>query len=787
MNYQRANWPQDRPDGSDPKSANVVPTGRNGAVVRYSYGSGAAGAYGSGYSAYGEAPSDVQFFLLEHLRIAIKHRWLILSIVGAAVVIGAVRTLMQTPLYTSTVRLQIDPMTVTAKVTEAGSMAPIDDPSSNFMPTQYALLQGHTMAERVASTLKLGDDPTFFQPREFSILGFLKGLFSSAGPVDQGSKKVNYEAAAAGIVLANRQITPVPGSRLVDISYSDPEPARAQRIAAAFADAFIASNIDKRFEANSYAKVFLEDQLQQLKLHLEQSEKALLDFGRKEEIVQTSDKSSIAESNLAAANTALGTLVAERIKNEQLWKQVQSAKAIDLPQLLTNGVIDGLRAKRGALQIEYQQKLETFKPSYPAMVELSNQIADIDRQLAAEVNTLKNSYRAAYESSLAQETEMKNRIEGLKQEVLDLQKRSIQYNILKREVDTNRSLYDGLLQRYKEVDVAGGVAANNVFLVDKATLPGGPSSPNLSRALMIWFVLGLFAAGGFALLLERLDDTLRSPEDVERALGYATLGIIPKIASGRTIEQELINPRSPLFEAYRSLCTALQLSSDKGLPKTILVTSAGAAEGKSTTCLSMARYFASIGLKVLLIDADLRKPSLHARLQLDNAKGLTSYLTGACAPPEVLQETDVPNLAFMASGPAPPKAADLLGSARMHSLLSVGLEVFDLIMVDSSPVMGLADALLLSSAVGATVFVVGAGQIRTRVVCTALKRLQFARASLIGAVITRFDPGSSYGYGYGRGYYGGFGYDHGHDGQPADPAVAASAAAGQRRLSQAGG
>jgi capsular exopolysaccharide synthesis family protein len=782
MNYQRANWSQERPDGSETASRSV-PAAQNTAIVRDPYGGTAVGAYG--YGAYGDAPSNFQLDLLEFLRIAVKHRWLILSIVGAALMLGAVRTLMQTPLYTSTVRLQIEPVTVTAKVSEAGSTAPIDDPSSTFMPTQYALLQGRTMAERAASALKLGDDATFFQPREFSVLGFLRGLFGSrATPADQGSKKAGYEAAAASIVLANRQISPVPGSRLVDIFYSDPEPARAQRIAAAFADAFIASNIDKRFEANSYAKVFLEDQLQQLKVRLEQSQKALLDFGRKEEIVQTNEKSSIAESNLAAANTAIGTLIAERIKSEQLWKQVEAAKAIDLPQLLTNGVIDGLRAKRGALQIEYQQKLETFKHSYPAMVELNNQIADIDRQLAAEVGTLKNSYRASYESSLAQETEMKKRIEELKREVLDLQERSIQYNILKREVDTNQSLYDGLLQRYKEVDVAGGITANNVFIVDKATLPGGPSSPNLLRALMIWFVFGLVAAASIALLLERLNDTLRSPEDVERALGYGTLGIIPKIASSKAIEQELINPRSPLSEAYRSLCTALQLSSDKGLPKTILVTSAGAAEGKSTTCLSMARYFATIGLKVLLIDADLRKPSLHAKLQLDNAIGLTGYLTGACAPPEVLQETDVANLAFMASGAAPPNAADLLGSARMHSLLSVGLEVFDLIVVDSPPVMGLADAVLLSSAVGATVFIVGAGQVRTRVVQAALKRLQFARASLIGTVITRFDPRSSYGYGYGHGYDH-FGYDHGHGGQAADPAMAASGAAGQRRLSQA--
>jgi capsular exopolysaccharide synthesis family protein len=763
MNYHRANLPE----GGDGKMGGLVPTGQSVPVARDPYSS-PVGPYGGNAA---DAPSDLQAGILVYLRILIKHRWLILSIVSASLVFGAVITLMKTPLYTSTIRLQIDRSV--SKIVEGGNITPVEGQDSEFMRTQYELLQGRTMGERVASALKLGDDPTFFRPREFSILGFVMGLFKSAPTsADQGSAKAGREDAAAYVVLANRVIKPVIGSRLVDIEYSDPDPSRAQRIAAAYADAFVASNLDKRFEANSYAKVFLEDQIAQLKLRLEQSEKALLDFGQKEEIVQTNDKASIAENNLASANAALGTLISERIKNEQLWKQLDSSNAINVPQLLTNGVIEGLRAKRSALETDYQEKLETFKPSYPIMVQLSNQLAEIDRQLAAEVNTLKASYKAAYVSALDQETAMKKQIESLKQDALDLQKRSIEYNILKREVDTNRALYDNLLQRFKEVDIAGGVGANNVFIVDKATLPGGPSSPNLRHALLIWLMLGSVAAAGVAYVLERLDDTLRSPDDVERALGYATLGIIPKIESGTTLEAELADPRSHMSEAYRSLCTALQLSTESGLPKTLLVTSAGPGEGKSTTSLTVARHFANIGLKVLLIDADLRKPSLHTKLNLGNATGLSSYLTGAAEPPQLLQKTDVPNLAFMASGPLPPNAADLLGSSRLLSLLSVGLEVFDLIVVDSPPVMGLADAPLLSSAVGATIFVVGAGQVRTKMIRAAIKRLQFSRASLIGTVITRFDARSSYGYGYGFGY--GYGYGQAYGGQGADQAIVGS-------------
>jgi capsular exopolysaccharide synthesis family protein len=772
MNYQ----PPSSSGEGETRPGNLVPTDQLMPAARDPY---RVGAYGYAPAA---AASEFQLDLLEYLRILIKRRWLIASIVAAALAVGAVSTLIQTPLYTSTARMQIDRNA--AKIVEGGSTAPVESFDAEFMKTQHELLQSRTMAERVASALKLGEDPQFFQPRSFSIFGFLRGFFGfAARPTQNSSTRVELEAAAAGVVMGNRVIRPVLGSRLVDISYTDPDPYRAQKVAQAYADAFIASNLDKRFQANSYAKVFLEDQIAQLKARLEQSEKALLDFGQKEEIVQTGDKASIAEGNLSAANGVLGTLISERIKNEQLWKQVQSAEAINVPQLLSNPVIETLRGKRSALQTEYQQRLETYKPSYPAMMELSSQIADIDRQLAKEVQTLKSSYHAAYQTSLDQENEMKKRMETLKQEALDLQKRSIVYNIFKREVETNQSLYNGLLQRYKEVDIAGGVGANNIFVIDKAT-PGGLSSPNMSRALIVSLGFGLVAAFGLAFVLERLDDTLRSPEEVERVLGYAILGVIPKRELDADLDNEMTNPRSHMSEAYRSLCTALQLSTETGLPKTLLVSSAGPGEGKSTTCIMVARHFANIGLKVLLVDADLRKPSLHTKLNLPNATGLSNYLTGACKPPELLQKTDVPNLAFMASGPLPPNAADLLGSARLLSLFSVGLEVFDLIVVDSPPVMGLADAPLLSSAVAATVFVVGAGQVRTRFVRAAIKRLQFSRASLVGTVITRFDARSSYGYGYGYGYGYSYGYEYNYarGGRRSEQSIAASAGIGRPKL-----
>jgi polysaccharide biosynthesis transport protein len=752
---------QDRPDSSSnggPAAGRLVPAAA-AALPRVRDPYGQLGGYPRGPE---NESGDFRLQVLEYWRIFYKRKWIILSCLAAAVGIGSLRTLMETPLYSSTVRLQIDRNV--AKIVEGGNVTPVEGGDSEFLRTQYELLQSRAISERVVSALRLGDDRTFLAPRTFSLPRALKSMLRMGAASDkessgkserQAASKAERDRAAAGIVSANRAIRPLPGSRLVDLSYSDPDPARAQRVAMGLAQAFIASNLDKRFEANSYAKTFLEDQLKQLKLLLEDSSNALMAFAEKEQILAVNEKSSIAESNLASANGVLSTLTSERIKNEQLWRQAASAEAINMPQLLTNSVIAGLRDRRNTLVAEYQEKLETFKPGYPAMVQIKNKIVEIDRQLASEVRTIQDSLKAAFENSRNLEAEVTKQIEGLKAEVLDLQKRSIQYNILKREVDTNRSLYEGLLQRYKEVDVASGVGTNNVFIVDRAETPSSPSSPLLGRSLLLAFFFGLGAGLTTAYLLERLDDRINSIEELERITGLATLGIIPKVPNGTTADTQLVDPRSAMAEAYRSLGTALQFSTESGLPKTLVVTSAGPSEGKSTTALAIARHFALMGLKVLVVDADLRKPSLHSIMGLDNSIGLSNYLTGGCTPPEAFQKTDIPNLAAMTSGPLPPNAADLLASSRLFSLLSVGSEAFDFILLDGPPVMGLADAILLTSAASATVFVVSAGQTRTRMVAGALRRLQYAQGTIVGAVLCKFDAASAgYGYGYGDTAYG---------------------------------
>jgi len=688
---------------------------------------------------------DLRRFIVEFLRIVIGRKVLILTVMAACLSIATLRTYLTTPLYSASIRLQIE--TKAATVVEGGQVEPIDNAGADFLRTQLALLQSRALAERAVSLARLGDDADFFKARESAFAAALKLLLSARSEAASNSTASERETAAVPILMENLVVRPIAGSRLVDVLYSDPSPERARKIADAIGEAFIASNFDKRLQASVHAKLFLEDQLGQLRLRLEDAEKSALDFAAKEEFVVTNDKASISEANLGAANAALGGLVAERIKAEQLWRQVENVEAVDLPQFLLNPVIQGLRASRKSLETEYKEKLETFKPSYPAMVQIRQRLQEIDRQVANELKVIKGSYRGAFEQAARQQSEMEARIETLRLETLDLQKRSIRYNNLQRETATTRRLYEGLLQRYKEIDVAGSIGASNIFVIDKAVLPRTPSSPNLGHALLLALGVGVFGGVGAAYLLERLEDTVRTPAQSEQLTGLPTLSIVPLSDRSMPAEHALSEPTTGLSEAYRSLATTLQYATDEGLPKSLVITSACPGEGKSLTSLAIARNLGAIGLRVLLIDADLRNPSLHRKLGADNAFGLSDVLRARTTTPGVFQDCGLENVTFMASGPLPSHAADLLAGPRLRPLLTSAAQSFDITIMDAPPVMGLADVPILAGAASATLFVIGSGQSRPGQIEAALRRLHLARCAVLGTVLTRFD-GRDDGYGY---------------------------------------
>ncbi|WP_374473710.1 GumC family protein [Arenimonas sp.] len=701
------------------------------------------------------ADSD-EIDLLSYWRILVKRRWTVLGAAGIVLVTALVGTLLMTPIYRASTSLQIDRDSI--KVVDVEGVTPVEGAGGNdFFQTQYELLKSRALAERVASQLGLADGDQLERLAPRSPWGALAGLFSGGGEeeVPTEAEVSARQSAATGFIMNGLTVEPVRNSRLVRVHFDSPDPELSERAANAIAEAFIASNLERRFDSSSYAKTYLEDRLQELKLKLEDSERKLVEFAQQEQIVSSGEGSaSLSEQNLGTLNAALAEARRDRIRAEARWRQAQASKGtVLLGEIGENSIIQSLQERRAELNAEYQDKLRLYKPAFPAMVQLKGQIDEVERQISEEVANIKSAIQAEFLAAQEQERLLGEQMAGLKTEVLDLQSRSIQYNIFKREVDTNRELYDGLLQRYKEIGVAGGVSSNNIAVVDRAQR-GFKYKPSLTRNLALGLLAGLMLGVLLALAFEYLDDTLKSPEDVEKQTGLSVLGVIPLLKAPMTPAKALDDPRSAFSEAYRSVRTALQFSTDSGVPRCLLVTSAAPAEGKSTTALTLAKNFAQLGKRVLIIDADLRNPSLHRALEKPNDIGLSNYLAGASKATEVIHATDSPHLMFMPTGPLPPNPAELLMGPKMLSLISIASEKFDQVIIDGPPVMGLADAPILANMASGTLLVVEAGETRITLARNALKRLYSARAHVIGALLTKFSAKHA-GYGYG---YGGYNY-----------------------------
>lgn len=695
------------------------------------------------------------FDVYKYIRILSKYRWLILGTTLTSLILAAAITYMITPIYRATSRIQIDRETLNV-VGKDNLQQDAGNAGSEFYQTEYELLNSRSLAERVSSTLTLTEEVNFSTKNSTSLVSIVTDLIS--GPAkEEPATSSSFEAKSAKALKTLRDavsITPIRGSKLVDINVDHVSPALAQRIATGYAEVFIADNLDRRYDASSYARKFLEERIQQLKVKLEDSEKQLVQYADEQGIINLDDKKTLAGTDLESINSKLAEARNERQKREANWRQAQISQGFGLQQILDSDAVRNNRKLRTELAAEYQQKLALYKPAFPVMAQLRNQIKELDRQVQSEVAAIKTSIKAQYEAALSQERELQALLVSTKSDVVDQRNRSIQYNILQREVDTNRTLYDGLLQRYKEIGVTGAVGTNNISIVDKAALPSSPRSPKFSINLALGLLAGLLLGLLIALGLDYMDDSFKVPEDIEREIGITVLGVSPVPSPGFTIDEELLDARSAASEAVRSLRTGLQFATSHGLPKSLLVTSSKPSEGKTTTSIAVARSLAQIGMHVLLIDGDLRNASVHKRMKCNNEFGLSNYLIGSKMPDDVVQGSSTEGLVVMTAGPLPPNPAELIAGARMMSLLALGMESFDIVIIDGPPIMGLADAPLLASQVQSTLLVVAANETRRSVVKVAVRRLHMARASIIGALLTKFDSKlSGYGYGYGYGEY----------------------------------
>lgn len=710
-----------------------------------------------GSPGWGNSGQDLGTFdLASYWRLALKHRLVIAGSFLAALVIGAALTLLMTPIYTAHATLQID--REAARVFNAEEVTPTENMGfgEEFFQTQYGLLRSRSLAERVVESLGLASSNAALEA-----MGVEAPPTGGPAAAQAGQRR----ALAVKEIEKNLSVSPVRGSRLVAIGYDNPNPVVAARIANGFAENFIQANLDRKFESSSYAREFLEERIAQTKERLESAERQLVAYAVNQQIVNIGEPSegaaagraneSLTSNNLVALNSALARTRAERVAAEERWRSASRSDLMTLPEVLQNPSVQRITEQRATLNGEYQQKLSLYQPDYPEMVRLKAQIEEADAQLRTVAGNIRSSIRSEYEIVANQERSLQAQVNSLTGDVLDLRDRSIQYNILQRELDTTRTLYEGLLQRYKEVGVTGGVTANNISIVDRAAPPAAPSKPNLLLNMALAAALGIGLGAILALVLEALDETLATPDDVEKKLGVPVLGVIPLLGKGVTTADALDDIRSGFSEAYYSLRTALQFSTPDGAPSSILVSSARPAEGKSTTAYAVALSLARVGKRVLLVDGDLRNPSMHRVIGAENELGMSNLLSGSGDLASVVQRTAQMNLFFIPCGPLPPNPAELWGGERLHQFLAETRGQFDHVVLDGPPVLGFADAPVLAAAVNGVVFVMESRGTRRGQARGALGRLQVGRAHLLGAVLTKFSSkATSYGsYDYAYDYH----------------------------------
>ncbi len=533
------------------------------------------------------------------LRVLSEWKWLILAAAGIGVILAVLATLLTTPQYRAKVTLEVNPPQVEI-MTDQTKNAAAEGSSWDFIATQVGLLRSTTLAQRVAEDLNLSANPLFADQKA-----------DPAARLKQATRKV----------AANLSVSPPNDGQLIDFTYVSQSPQLAAQVANAYATAFISTTLQRRYEASTYARNFLEKQIGKTRGDLEKSERQLVAYAQSQGIINTSsgsdgergaDAGSLQGQSLVALNEALAQATARRVAAEGAYRSGAAAG----PTSDVTASTQALRQARASLEAEYQDKRTLMKAEHPEMVSLRSRITELDRQIARETSNVEgsrlNGLQAEYRAALSAESALQARVAGLKGQVLDLRGRSIQYTIYQREVDTNRALYDALLQRYKEIGVAGGVGTAPVSIVDRADVPISPFKPSLLWNLLAGLILGIGAGIAAAFAFEFVNDTIKTRADIRNKLGLAALGAIPKRLRKVPLLEEIEDPSSPTSEAYSSLATSLRFSTEQGVPKTLLISSARAAEGKSSTAVALAHNLARIGKSVLLIDSDLRKPAFRS-------------------------------------------------------------------------------------------------------------------------------------------------------------------------------
>jgi len=708
--------------------------------------------------------------LYDYLLILRKHQWLIFSFMLAVVTIVSIATFRMQPVYVATTRIELG--------RENANILPFQGTDSydymldleNYIETQSKILTSKTLALQTIRTGVLSGQTQF------------ANVDSSSEALATGSLANQKRPPELGAFLGSLSVKRVPNSRLMDINFEATSPELAAQIVNAHIRNFIDQNRRSHYDATTAATTWLTDQLDELKIKVKNSEDARLDYERKNQIWEVDDKQNMTTQRLSEISRQLIEAQGERMKKQSLFEFAKQGDADLVPQIRDSAGVQELLHRRGEVNAQYTESINQYGPNFPKVQRLQSQLKEIDQNLEREKRAVVARLGSEYRESQQREALMVHTLDQQKAEANLMSERMVQYNILKRDAEAEKALYDGLLTKLKEAGISAALQSSNIRVVDPAMIPSFPSRPAKARNVALAFLVGLVGGIGLAILREYMDNTVKTPDDVETLARLPSLAVVPAfddnngdgrrrktlgeaIGNGHARHVELVAqhlPKSQMSEAFRALRTALLLSQAGRPPQVILVTSALPREGKTTAAANLAVTLAQLGDRTLLIDADLRKPGVGRLLNMNGGKyaGLSSYLAGVSSLELVtVQHPAIPNLSAIPTGPLPPNPADLLSSHKLADALAELRTKFKFIVIDTPPVMAATDAVILSVQADGVLLVVRSGETPKEAFTRTRDLLVSVKCRLLGVVLNAVNSSAPdyyysyryypYAYGYG--------------------------------------
>jgi exopolysaccharide transport family protein len=718
--------------------------------------------------------------LREYVRVLIKSKWVVIASVALVVGVVTISTLRTKPIYEAVGSIAINKMDpVTFNLKDSSSSVEYYDPAD--MDTEVRILKSDLLALQVIRQLNLDKQPESGAENK------------SPSSLQLTTDAMQPDSARTSAVLigfkGNLQVSLVPNTRIIEIRYRSPDKNLAARVVNTLANTYVEQNFKTRFESTMQASDWLSKQLVDLQIKVETSQEKLVKYQKEHEILGIDEKQNITTAKLDELNRELTTAESARMEKESIYHLVQSGDSDSIAAAANvdgaargssanSALLEKLREQQADLKIQAAQLSTQFGPSYPKLAQLTSQLKEVDAQIQTEIRKVATRLRGDYLAAVQRESMLRSALEQQKQQANKLNESAIEYSLLKRDVDANRTLSEGLLERLKEAGVTAGLRSNNFRIVDVARVPTSPSGPNIPRNLAFALALGLSTGIGLAFLLESMDNTVRTPEQAQIISALPSLGMITlgsrstregaggeklALASSKEVVELVTKsrPRSQMAESYRALRTSLLLTFAGGPPKVILVTSALPEEGKTTTSVNSAIVLAQKGNRVLLIDADLRRPSIHKTLGMGPKSGLSNVLTGTATLQEaIIPSTILPELFILPAGTPPPNPAELLASTKMKNVLEELRKNYDHIVIDSPPTLSVTDAVVMSTDADAVVLVIRSGHTTKPALRRARDILLQVNARVCGVLVNAVNlnsPDYYYHYEYqgkyGHGYY----------------------------------